>query len=105
MCILMLYNGGDSFSYEDIQKQTGIHENVLLSCSLFSLSFSSKHDVHAPPSVFPRSPQDLPRHLLSLAHPKIRVLTKSPNTKSIENNHMFTYNKAYTVSCGKSCAW
>ncbi|SPQ95577.1 unnamed protein product (mitochondrion) [Plasmodiophora brassicae] len=38
------------------------------------------------------------KHLLSLAHPKVKVLLKSPNTKKIEPDHMFMYNTEYT-SC------
>jgi len=40
--------------------------------------------------------QELQRHLLSLAHPEVRVLKKEPNTKAIEPSHTFTYNTAYT---------
>jgi len=66
MAILMLYNYANTYSYKDIQKATNI------------------------PDV------ELQRHLLSLAHPRIRVLKKSPNTKAIELNHTFEYNTAYT---------
>jgi cullin 3 len=40
--------------------------------------------------------QELARHLLSLAHPSVRVLRKQPNTKVIEDSHIFAYNTAYT---------
>ena len=39
---------------------------------------------------------ELDRHLLSLAHPRVRVLRKVPNTKTIEANHQFIYNDDYT---------
>jgi len=65
MCILMLYNHGDSFTYEEIKKATAIPD------------------------------QELERHLLSLAHPKVRVLRKTPNNKSIAPDHSFAYNTKY----------
>eukprot|EP00474_Spongospora_subterranea_P009663 CRZ10121.1 hypothetical protein [Spongospora subterranea] len=68
MCILMLFNDTDSLTYAEIQSLTCI------------------------PSA------DLQRHLLSLAHPKVRVLLKSPNTKVIGSDHVFSFNMNYT-SC------
>lgn len=66
MVILMLYNKGDTFTYKEIQEQTQIPET------------------------------ELPRQLLSLAHPKIKILNKTPNTKKIEASHRFSYNQKYT---------
>merc|ERR1719510_282396 len=40
-------------------------------------------------------PEELSRHLLSLAHPKVRVLCKTPNTKRLEDDHTFTINPKY----------
>jgi len=65
MCIMMLYNNGDSFTYDEIKKATGIPD------------------------------QELERHLLSLAHPKVRILRKTPNNKSIAGDHAFAYNSTY----------
>jgi len=65
MCIIVLYNQSLSFTYEEIKKATGIPE------------------------------QELERHLLSLAHPKVRILKKQPNNKTIANDHVFTYNTQY----------
>jgi len=65
MCIMMMYNNSLSFTYEEIKKATSIPE------------------------------QELERHLLSLAHPKVRILKKTPNNKSIANDHVFTYNTQY----------
>jgi len=66
MLILLLYNAGDTFTYKEIQDQSGIPES------------------------------ELPRQLLSLAHPQVAVLKKEPNTKSIRPDHKFTYNQRYT---------
>lgn len=66
MCILMLFNKADTYTYQQIRDLTQIPE------------------------------MELQRHLLSLAHPEVKVLKKNPNTKSIEPNHTFTYNTGYT---------
>ncbi|KMS93765.1 hypothetical protein BVRB_028190, partial [Beta vulgaris subsp. vulgaris] len=66
MCILMLFNDADSITFAEIQNLTGIPSN------------------------------EIQRHLLSLAHPKVRILLKNPNTKQIASDHVFTFNKMYT---------
>jgi len=66
MCIMMLYNNTLSLTYEEIKKATNIPD------------------------------QELERHLLSLAHPKVRLLKKTPNNKNIANDHVFAYNLQYT---------
>jgi len=65
MFIILLYNDSLSFTYEEIKKATLIPE------------------------------QELERHLLSLAHPKVRILKKQPNNKTIANDHVFSYNTQY----------
>jgi len=66
MCIMMLYNNTLSLTYEEIKQATKIPD------------------------------QELERHLLSLAHPKVRLLKKTPNNKFIANDHVFAYNFHYT---------
>jgi len=66
MVIMMLYNAKDCYSYAEIKAATKIPE------------------------------AELSRQLLSLAHPKIKILNKSPNTKAISDAHTFTFNEAYT---------
>jgi len=66
MCIMMLYNNTLSLTFEEIKKATNIPD------------------------------QELERHLLSLAHPKVRLLKKTPNNKNIANDHVFAYNLQYT---------
>jgi len=66
MCVLMMYNHSDKYTFAEIQKTTNIPE------------------------------EELQRHLLSLAHPKIKVLRKTPNTKNIEKDHVFAYNTGFT---------
>eukprot|EP00456_Euglypha_rotunda_P082067 TRINITY_DN8050_c0_g1_i1.p1 TRINITY_DN8050_c0_g1~~TRINITY_DN8050_c0_g1_i1.p1 ORF type:complete len:269 (+),score=39.60 TRINITY_DN8050_c0_g1_i1:221-1027(+) len=65
MTILMLYNTSISFTYADIKKATNIPDT------------------------------ELERHLLSLAHPKVRVLRKTPNNKTIAPDHVFAWNGSY----------
>lgn len=65
MCILMLYNKVNVMSYKDIEQRTKIPET------------------------------ELQRQLLSLAHPKVRILKKNPNTKQMAPDHTFEYNTAY----------
>eukprot|EP00455_Lapot_gusevi_P049195 TRINITY_DN692_c0_g1_i5.p1 TRINITY_DN692_c0_g1~~TRINITY_DN692_c0_g1_i5.p1 ORF type:complete len:274 (+),score=67.22 TRINITY_DN692_c0_g1_i5:36-857(+) len=66
MCILMLYNDEEKFSYQAIQEITRIPD------------------------------LELKRHLLSLAHPKCKILLKEPNVREIEDNHTFSWNDNYT---------
>ena len=42
--------------------------------------------------------QDLIVAILSMAHPKVKVCRKAPNTKDIENDHKFQINPKYTSS-------
>lgn len=66
LVILSLYNHRDSYTYADMLRLTGIGAD------------------------------ELQRHLLSLAHPKVRILKKEPNTKAVEAAHTFEFNEAYT---------
>lgn len=68
MCILMLYNERDSFTFRDLAERTQIPE------------------------------KDLLRALMSLAMGKQsqRILIKSPKTKEIEPDHIFTINDSFT---------
>lgn len=66
MVVLMLFNNEDTLTFKEIQDQTNI------------------------------SPRELTRHLLSLAHPKVRILLKKPLTKAVGPDHKFTFNHKYT---------
>jgi len=66
MCILMLFNQHEKYKYEDVKKATNIPD------------------------------EELQRHLLSLAHPKVQVLKKIPNTKAIAPDHVFQWNAQFT---------
>jgi len=72
MCILMLYNQADKYTFAEMLKLTSIPE------------------------------EELKRHLLSLAHPKVKVLKKNPNTQKIENDHVFHFNTQYTSQLFKN---
>jgi len=61
----MLFNHQVKYTFADIQKQTNIPE------------------------------AELTRHLLSLAHPNVKVLRKNPNNKSMGPDHQFLYNTKY----------
>jgi len=65
MVILMLYNKAQRYTYKQILELTNIPE------------------------------KELRRHLLSLAHPKRRVLKKEPNIKKLTHKDTFTYNHDY----------
>ncbi|XP_046362624.1 cullin-3-A-like [Haliotis rufescens] len=68
MCILMLFNNRDKWTYEEVKNETDIPE------------------------------RELTRALQSLAVGKIaqRVLHKEPKTKDIEPNHLFTVNDQFS---------
>ena len=66
MAVLLLYNSAESYTFGQLLQLTRI----------------------------PRF--DLARHLLSLAHPSVRLLKKTPNTRLLEDGHSFAYNTAYT---------
>ena len=38
---------------------------------------------------------DLDHHLLNLAHPKVGILEKKPNSKELEDSHMFRINPKF----------
>jgi len=65
MCILMLFNQKDIYTFHEISELTQI----------------------------PAS--ELSRNILSLAHPKVKILLKNPNNKTIADNHQFKFNKKY----------
>jgi cullin 3 len=66
MCILMLFNDGDKLSFAEIQSLTNIPAD------------------------------ELTRHLLSLAHPQVKILLKNPPGKACAPDHRFKYNTKYT---------
>lgn len=39
--------------------------------------------------------QEIAHHLLSLVHPKVAIILKRPNTKTLEENHQFMINPKY----------
>jgi len=65
MCILMLFNHANKLTFAEVQKLTGVPE------------------------------AELTRHLLSLAHPDVKILRKNPNNKSMAPDHQFMYNTKY----------
>lgn len=65
MVILMLFNQATKLTFADIQKLTNIPE------------------------------QELTRHLLSLAHPNVKLLRKNPNNKTMAPDHQFMFNSKY----------
>lgn len=66
MCILALYNSKNEYTYKDLKDLTSIPD------------------------------KELQRHMISLAHPKVKILMKSPNTKDIADDHKFSWNEDYT---------
>ena len=66
MVVLLLYNSAESYTFAQLQQLT----------------------------LIPRF--ELARHLLSLAHPSVRILRKQPNTRQLDDAHSFAYNTGYT---------
>ncbi|XP_037567898.1 cullin-3 [Dermacentor silvarum] len=73
MCVLMLFNGRDKISYEDIASETDIPETNLT---------RALHSLYAATASEP-------------------VLTKTPNTKEIDKGHIFAVNEAFTSGMQK----
>ncbi|XP_070392565.1 cullin-3-A-like [Dermacentor albipictus] len=73
MCVLMLFNSRDTISYEDIASETDIPETNLVRAL----------------------------HSLSAADASTPVLTKTPNTKEVEKDHVFAVNEAFTSGLRK----
>lgn len=65
MCILMLFNSIDKLSFAEIQRATDIPAD------------------------------ELTRHLLSLAHPQVKLLLKNPPGKACDPSHRFKVNTKY----------
>ena len=64
--ILLLYNTADAYSFTQLSQLTQLPRTILA------------------------------QHVLSLAHPAVRVLRKQPNTKAISDDDVFTYNSSYS---------
>ncbi|ETO26906.1 hypothetical protein RFI_10226 [Reticulomyxa filosa] len=65
MCVLMLFNEHKVLSWQQIKTMTGIDEETL------------------------------ERHVLALAHPKVKLLLKRPNRKNVTNTDKFALNEQY----------
>jgi len=65
MCILLLYNDRDIYSWKEIYSKLKIDKS------------------------------ELERHILALAHPKVKVLNKKPNKKILKDEDTFAFNKKY----------
>jgi cullin 3 len=66
MMVLVCFNVGQTLSYKQIQDVTGIPKN------------------------------ELANHILSLAHPSVKVLEKKPNKKELADDDKFRLNPQYT---------
>jgi len=66
MLILLLFNQKSTWSFQQILDATGIPK------------------------------EDCSTHLLSMVHPKVKVMRKNPNTKECEPDHKFQINPKYT---------
>jgi len=66
MMSLLCFNAGQTLSYKQIQDVTGIPKAELAS------------------------------HLLSLAHPNVKVVEKKPNSKELADDHKFRLNPGFT---------
>jgi cullin 3 len=66
MFIMLLFNEKDSFTYQEIQDRTQIPL------------------------------KELERQILSLAHPKVKILNKKPNVKRVSPTDIFSYNSEFS---------
>jgi cullin 3 len=66
MLVLLLFNNKNTWTFKEMLEQTNIPK------------------------------EDLQVAALSMAHPKVKVMRKAPNTKDIANDHKFQINPAYT---------
>jgi cullin 3 len=66
MLVLLLFNNKQTWSFKEMIEATGI----------------------------PR--EDLQIAVLSMAHPKVKVMRKAPNTKEVADDHKFQINPKYT---------
>lgn len=64
MTVLMLYNKKDKYTFGELAELTKV------------------------------PPKELQRHLLSLAHPQVKILAKNPNTMETADDHTFQFNSA-----------
>merc|ERR1712154_337186 len=69
MCILLLFNDKDCYSWQEI-------------CAALKIDSAAER-------------QEWERHILALAHPKVRVLNKKPNKKVLQMADTFTFNRKY----------
>ena len=73
MCILMLFNKQSSLSYRQIQEETDIPVSALR------------------------------RHLLSLCTPKIKILSRESEEKTIGDEEVFSFNAGFTSKYRRLC--
>jgi cullin 3 len=66
MAVLMLFNECDVMTWKQIKDETGIEED------------------------------ELERYVLAMAHPKVRLLLKRPNSKDLADDHKFKFNTKFT---------
>lgn len=66
MLVLLLFNNKNTYTFGQMMEETGIPK------------------------------EDLTRVVLSMAHPKVKVLRKAPNTKEVAEDHKFQINPKYT---------
>jgi len=68
MCILLLFNDKDTYSWKEIVSLLKIEKNEM---------------------------NEWQRHILALAHPKVKVLNKRPNKKELKMEDTFSFNNKY----------
>jgi cullin 3 len=66
MLVLLMFNNKQTWTFKEMQDSTGIPK------------------------------EDLQIAVLSMAHPKVKVMRKAPNTKEVADDHKFQINPKYT---------
>jgi len=69
MGVLLLFNDKDEWRWGDMLRALGVDK---------------------------KNEESLSRHVLALAHPKVRVLCKTPNVRRLDEGHTFKFNAKYT---------
>ena len=87
MMVLLLFNYQSTWTFGDMLQATGIYQ---ISPNVYSQLLIINYLKKGIPN------KDLEAAVLSMAHPKIKVMRKAPNTKDIADSHKFQINPKYT---------
>lgn len=90
--VLLMFNEGDGFSFEEIKVATGIGRKPCLAHAMLLRSGMSGPSFPDSPMSLHSEDAELRRTLQSLACGKARVLVKNPKGKEVEDGDKFLFN-------------